>query len=177
MKILRLIAIVMLAAAGAGAHAQRTLVPIVSFENIPVAQVAGAPATADHVAKAFAEAAEEAHWKLVPVAPGELEATYVKSNKHTVVVTVRYDAQKYSVLFKRSNNMNQREQQYPGTLTTSAGGESMAAMAERKQRTLFEGRPESRYIRNDPQAVIHPFYEHWVQDLLERVRTKLQRSA
>lgn len=177
MKILRLVALVLLAAMGAGAHAQRTLVPIVSFENVPVAQAAGAPVTAEQVGRAFIEAGEEARWQMVPVGPGELEATYVKSNKHTIVVTVRYDAQKYSVLFKRSDNMNQRESQYPNMLSAAAGGESVAAAAERKQRALFESRPESRYVRNDPQAVIHPFYEHWVQDLLERVRLKLKRGA
>ena len=177
MKILRLLVLLLLAAAGAGAHAQRTLVPIVSFENIPVSQATAAPVTADDVGRAFVDAGDEARWQMTPTGPGELEATYVKSNKHTIVVAVRYDAQKYSVLFKRSDNMNQRDNQYPNMLTTPAGGESLAAAAERKQRALFQARPESRYIRNDPHAVIHPFYEHWVQDLLERVRLKLKRGA
>ena len=169
MRILRIFLFCLLGLAGLGAQAQRTLVPIVSFENIPVTVATEARLSSDDVRNAFLAAGEEARWQMVPLGEGVLEGTYVKQNKHTIVVTIRYDAEKYSVLFKSSDNMNQRASQYLP--------ESVAASAERKQRDLFVNRPESRYLKADPQAVIHPFYEHWVYDLLERVRQRLKRAA
>jgi hypothetical protein len=131
--------------------------------------------TSEDVKNAFISAGEEARWKVVPMGEGALEGTYVKQN-HTIVVTIRYDAEKYSVLFKSSDNMNQRASQYASVSDPGRGLESMAAQAERKQRELFANRPESAYRKADPQAVIHPYYERWVYDLLEKVRQKLMRT-
>jgi hypothetical protein len=177
MKLLRFLLLLLLAAGGLHAQAQRTLVPIVSFENIPVTVATSTRVTAEQVRKAFADAAEELQWQLAPVGEGVMDATYVKGNKHTIVVTIRYDAEKYSALFKSSHNMKQLVQQYPNATATVFSSESTGAAAERKQRALFEGRPESRYVKSDPNAVIHPFYEHWLQELLLRVRLNLKRNS
>ena len=176
MKILRFLLPLLLAAGGLPAHAQRTLVPIVSFENVPVSAATATRVSAEQVRQAFIDAAEELQWQLVPAGDGVMEATYVKANKHTIMVTIRYDAEKYSAIFKGSHNMNQRDHQYPHVTAAVFPSESTGAAAERKQRALFEGRPESRYVKSDPQAVIHPFYEHWLQELLSRVRLNLKRN-
>ena len=168
MTILRIVLLCLLAGMGLKAQAQRTLVPIVSFHDIPVTVATQARLTNDDVKNAFLAAGEEAKWQIVPTGDGVLEATYVKQNKHTIMLTIRYDAQKYSVLFKGSDNMKQRIGQ--------PMSEAVAAAAESKQRQLFAARPETPYLKADPQAVIHPFYEHWVYDLLERVRLKLSRT-
>lgn len=162
--------------AGLSANAQRTLVPIVSFENIPVKIATNAPVSSAEIKNAFLAAGDEGGWEVVPAGDGELEGTYVKQNKHAIVVTIRYDAEKYSVLFKSSANMNQRASPWPEPNATSGtSGESQAVVAERKQRQLFANRPESPYRKAAPLAVIHPNYEPWVYDLLERVRRKLKR--
>jgi len=176
MKTLRVILLCLLAFAGLGAQAQRTRVPIVSFVNVPVADATDTRLTSEGVKNVFLVAGELAGWKMEPLGEGVLEGSYVKSDKHTVVVTIRYDAEKYSVLYKSSKNMNERAGHFPQDLKSPNGGESPAAEAERRQRALFANRRESNYIKRDPEAVIHPFYERWVYELLDGVRVRLKRS-
>jgi hypothetical protein len=80
------------------------------------------------------------------------------------------------VAYKSSDNMNFREAQYPSFLVRNASGWSIAGEAESKQQALFADRPESRFVKAHPQAVIHPFYEAWVHELLDAVRLKLKRT-
>lgn len=183
-KILHIILFCLLSFSVLGANAQRTLVPIVSFENIPVAIASSVPVSSADIKNAFLAASEEGGWQMMPTGDGAMQGTYVKQNKHTIVVTIRYDAEKYSVLFKSSVNMNQRAGDYLDQYSrpyqnsgASSGNESQAAIAERKQRQLFASRPESPYLKVDSQSMIHPYYEHWVYDLLERVRQKLKRAT
>ncbi|MBE0474786.1 hypothetical protein [Rhodoferax sp.] len=151
MRILHIVLFCLLSVVGFGAHAQRTLVPIVSFENIPITIATTATLSSSDIKNAFLAAGYEGGWKMLPSDESSLEGTYVKNNKHTIVVTIRYDAEKYSVLFKSSDNMKQRAARYPGQISgTSSGNESQEAIAERKQRQLFVSRPESTYIKVAP---------------------------
>jgi len=110
------------------------------------------------------------------VGENELEATFAKQNKHAIVATIRYDERNYSVLYKGTVNMNYRDSQYPTLLVSKNGTPSLGEEAALKQKAMFDDRPESRYARADAKAVIHPYYERWVHELLDAVRLKLRRT-
>lgn len=149
MTILRIVLLCLLAGMGLKAQAQRTLVPIVSFHDIPVTVATQARLTNDDVKNAFLAAGEEAKWQIVPTGDGVLEATYVKQNKHTIMVTIRYDAQKYSVLFKGSDNMKQRIGQ-PMSEAVAAAAEQTATTV---RRSTGDPIPEGRSPGRDPSVL------------------------
>ncbi|ODT37251.1 MAG: hypothetical protein ABS55_03790 [Lautropia sp. SCN 70-15] len=169
MKSMRLFLFCLLATLGINAHAQRTLVPVVDFKDIPVAQATGHALTAEQVRQAFIEAGDDLRWNVADVGGNQLEATFVKQNKHTIVVTILYNERSYSVLYKSSVNMKYRDHQ---TSFDLANGEEAAL----KQKALFASRPEGPYASARAKGVIHPFYERWVYDLLDLVRHKLKRA-
>ncbi len=177
MKAIRLLLLVLAVCHTGAAHAQRALVPVVNFENIPVTLATPAALTAEQVRDAFVAAAEDANWEMTPAGEGRLDGKFVKQNKHTVLVSIRYDAEKYSVTYAGSINMKKRPNpEDPAPAGAASFEESRGARAARKQRELFAARPESPYAKPDLRTVIHPFYERWVYDLLAEVRLSLKRA-
>lgn len=166
-----------LLAAAFGAQAQRTLVPVMNFEAVPVSLSTPKRLSAEQVKAAFMAAGLATQWELAPVRPGVIEATYRKGNKHTVVVEVSYDAETYSVRYVSSINMKfeAEPRNFETRYTNRLGGSATTAeLAASKQQDYFAGSPEARYGKPDPKAVIHPFYERWVHDLLDAVRLRLK---
>ncbi len=158
------------------AAAQRPTVPLVDFKDIPVAAATAKKLTIDQVEQAIRAAALYEHWEVVSLGAGVLQATYVKQDKHTVVVTIDYSAEKYSVYYKDSVNMK-FEADYSGSYTyvppwaQKPGGDP--DMEADRQRRRFRKSQESQNATVRTGG-IHPYYERWVHGLLNDVRRKLQ---
>lgn len=179
MKLAKLVLFALAACISFTVAAQRTPVPVVDFKDILVSASTATPLTAEQVKKAITTAALAERWDVTPVADGVLEATFVKGGKHTVVVTIPYTADKYSVLYKSSIDMKYAVVG-SGDLRRPVGSEGryrsdQAATDAVKQRARFEKSTESRYAVAREQGVIHPFYEDWVHHLLDGVRRQLQQ--
>lgn len=159
------------------AHAQRTPVPVVSFENVPVSLAANKPLEAAQVKQAIEKAAPLAKWVLVPQPDGTFQAIFTKEGKHMVMVQIRYDAEKYSVRYVSSDNMKYTSAVEDANVANVQTHNHMLAAAEASQRQLFASRPESAYVVSDRAFLIHPFYEDWVQVLLAAIRLQLRAAA
>lgn len=61
--------------------------------------------SADAVQKAILAACSQRGWHATNVSPGLIEARIVVRGKHTVVVDIPYTAEKYSIKYKSSSNM------------------------------------------------------------------------
>lgn len=152
------------------AQAQRTPVPVTNFEAIPVALSTDAPLSREQVKRAFVVAGAASGWAVDAKGDGQLEAVYRKGDKHTVVVSVQYTPQQYSIRYVSSIDMKYSDE-------SPRGYERLAGPAALEQRKLFKNRPEAPFERCDPKAVIHPFYERWVHELLDAVRLQLKAEA
>lgn len=169
----------LLGLAATAAHAQREPVPVMNFEDIPVASSTDKRLSADQVRQAIEAAGAAKSWQMAPKAPGMLEATHWKGEKHVVSVVVTYDADKYSVRYLRSVNMKYAYSNRADFDPKVRDGKEAAPdrdAAVQRQREAFVGRPESAYAKPAPIGVIHPFYEHWVRELLGGVREQLTRA-
>jgi hypothetical protein len=158
------------------AHA-RDPVPLMNFENIPVSLSTDKRLSDDQVHKAILAAGAAQSWQMLEKGPGRLEATYWKGNKHIVVVTIAYDAEKYSATYLRSVNMKFALTGKPAFNPKVRDGkeaEPTYDSAVQKQREAFAGQPDSPYAKPAAPGVIHPFYEQWLRDLLGGVRQQLK---
>lgn len=113
----------------------RTSVPIQNHENIAIASSADKALSVDAVKNAIVKAAGTKNWTITYQPDNKMLATLIVRGKHTVVVEISYAADKYSLSYKGSTNMN--------------------------------------YSTMDGQPIIHPFYNKWVQDLLNAIRIEL----
>jgi len=171
-KLFRWVLVSMFAVVALQAQAQRMPVPVVDFVDVPVPATA-TPATAERVKTAFLRAAATLNWDVTPVSDGVLEAKFVKEFKHTVVATVRYTAQGYSVAYKSSDNMKFED----GPNVTSPGvraAPSLMLSAHEAQRKLFVNDPFTPYAVVRTDGALHPFYEVWVRRLMAAVNGELK---
>ncbi len=83
----------------------RTPVPVENFPNNPIQTASGKKPTVDQVAQAITAAAASRQWALAKQADGSFLATRVVRGKHTIVATVAYTTEQYSVLYHSSDNM------------------------------------------------------------------------
>ncbi len=83
----------------------RTPVPVENFPNNPVATASGKKPTVEQVAQAITAAATSKQWSLAKQADGSFLATRVVKGKHTIVTTVSFTADQYSVAYHSSDNM------------------------------------------------------------------------
>lgn len=86
--------------------AGRTSVPIVNYDNVAIATSSGKPLQAVQVGQAIQAAAGAKNWTIATQSDGNLLATLVVRNKHTIVVEIAYAADKYSLKYKSSVDMN-----------------------------------------------------------------------
>lgn len=84
----------------------RASVPIVNHENVELGLPGSAPLDAARVQHAILAAAARKNWSVRTGADGEMEASLLVRGKHTVVVGIRYAANKLSLNYKSSVNMN-----------------------------------------------------------------------
>jgi hypothetical protein len=83
----------------------RTLVPVENFTNQAVATASGKKPALEQVHDAIARAATSKGWAVAKQADGQLLATRVVKGKHTIVTTVSFTPDAYSVLYHSSENM------------------------------------------------------------------------
>lgn len=124
------------ALASTSVHA-RPAVPIENHENVAVVTASGVAATAERVRQAFVLGGMKRGWRFEDAGDRQLTGTLNVRGKHTVMVTVNYGPERYSILYKDSTNM--------------------------------------KYGQDDGQAVIHPFYNKWVQNLIRDVDMELAK--
>ena len=174
MKLLRLVLLSLFTLFAAQAHAQRVPVPVVDFVNVPVPATDKA-VTAEQVRVAFMRAAVAQRWDVTPVSEGVLEARFIKDNKHTVVTTIQYSAQGYSVLYKSSDNM--KFDAGPNAADPSNFRvRAMSISAYAAQKKLFLNDPFTPYAVVRSEGELHPFYEVWVRRLMAGANGELKVS-
>ncbi len=83
----------------------RTPVPVQNFPDQPVATASGAKPTLDQVREAIVKAAASKDWALARQADDRFGATRVIKGKHTIVTTISFSPEKYSVAYASSDNM------------------------------------------------------------------------
>lgn len=62
----------------------------------------------DMVRKAIFDACQRRGWHAAEISPGLIEARLVVRGKHTVVVSIPYTAENYTIKYKSSNNMEHK---------------------------------------------------------------------
>jgi hypothetical protein len=134
------------------AFAQRMPVSIINYANQPVATSSGKAIPVDQVKKAIQDAAARKGWVLSNDTGDKMLATLEVRSKHTVRVEIAYAADKYSITYSDSVNMNYHS----------------------------EAHYDSRMPRPSSGAtgpVIHPAYNTWVQELKEAIRGELMTKG
>ena len=84
----------------------RGSVPIVNYENVTIATGSGKPATAEQVKQAFIAGGASKGWTFTTAGDGKLVANLIVRSKHTITADIAYSADKYSVTYQGSVNMN-----------------------------------------------------------------------
>lgn len=151
----RFLTILSTALALSSAADAREAVPIINHIDIPVVTTTGKPLTAEHVKAAITAAAIARNWA-VTKSPNQdlLSATLHVRGKHTVVVSIPYSPDKYSLKYESSVNMKYA----PG-----ANGDVPTA-----------NESAGRGISSSASGpLIHPFYNRWVQDLMHHIRLEM----
>ncbi|HRE15800.1 MAG TPA: hypothetical protein PLW86_01870 [Rhodocyclaceae bacterium] len=115
----------------------REAVPIVNYDAIAINTATGKTLTQADVKAAIIRAGSSQGWVMSDIAQDQLTGTLQVRGKHTVVVTIRFSADKFSVAYKDSIDMKY---------------------------AVFEGVP-----------LIHPFYNKWVQTLINNIRIETQK--
>lgn len=128
----------------------RTPVPIINYENIAIATNSGKSIQVDQVKQAISMAATSKGWRVAYSPDGSLLATLVVRNKHTVVVKIAYDVNKYSINYNDSNNMKYGIINVQQTMASSNTDQS-----------------------HNGQGEIHPYYNKWVLELKDAIRIEL----
>lgn len=154
-----------LVAAGSGAFAQRTTVPLKDFNAIPVIK----PTTPDRVGLAWRSAAAIQSWQVAGEPDGTLLVSTVKDESYPIKVRVRFDAGSYSVAYVDSQNLKHGP---PPSLAEWTQSRRRLQDAAASQTARFKDSPDTPYavVR---EAYIHPSYEYWVRELLTEVRQQL----
>lgn len=135
----------------------RASVPIVNHENIEIPASRSGPSDRQRVQQAIVTAGTKHNWSVRPAGDGEMEASLLVRGKHTVVVSVRYTATQFSLIYKSSINMN------------------FDARDDQSTTPLTQNRWVTDLQRNG-QPVIHPNYNKWVNDLKQAIQLELQKT-
>lgn len=138
----------------------REAVPVVDYIDMPVTNKSGQSVNADQVRDAIIRAATVNQWQINKNSSHEnlISAALVVRGKHTVVVSIPYSAEKFSIKYQNSINMKYDVAKgAPGT---------------------FPGAPDSNSSSKDIHEgtrVIHPFYNKWVNALLLDIQSELAK--
>jgi len=87
------------------AHAE----PIQNFENMPIKTKTGEPASPQEIRDAIVAGGSGLNWDFADLAPGRLRGTLIVRGRHMVEVDIPYAADRFSVLYLNSSQMNYRE--------------------------------------------------------------------
>lgn len=156
-KVLGLLVLVLALPFGAVA---REGVPIIEHNDVLVSTGSGKPATADQVRDAIITAAGLRNWEATRNANQDsITATLNVRGKHSVAVAIPYSAEKFSIKYLNSANMNYR-------LSDDKSAEASSDLSKLNAPTaaLKPGIP-----------LIHPSYNRWVQDLMRGIQFELKK--
>lgn len=92
-------------ASASPAYGARPPVPLQNFPNQAIATASGKKPTVEQVAQAITAAATGKQWAVAKQADGSFLATRVVKGKHTVVSTISFSSEAYSVTYHSSDNM------------------------------------------------------------------------
>ena len=81
--------------------------PIYNVNEAPIATPSGKAVTAAQVRSAIITAGTSLGWKVVDAGSGKLEGT-LNLRTHTAVVDIPYSAKTYSIVYKRSENLDEQ---------------------------------------------------------------------
>lgn len=81
----------------------RQAIPIINYDNTPV--VNAKKLSSAQVLQAIKLAAGKQHWIITQEENGAITASILVRQKHTVVISIQYNAENYSIHYKDSNNM------------------------------------------------------------------------
>ncbi|MEY4564925.1 MAG: hypothetical protein RLZZ618_4202 [Pseudomonadota bacterium] len=168
-----LILLIALTGFSGAAQAQRTGMPVVDFRDIPVSLSSSKTLTSEQVRQAFVAAAGAGRWEVATLANGNLQLTTLKNGKHTLVVDVVLSADKYAVLYSRSEDLNYVKDTSRRPVPLSVAQTSMLEMARAEHAKRFANLPEAKFAVVREGTSIHPSYEAWVHELLGGVRSQL----
>jgi hypothetical protein len=82
--------------------------PILNLEAVPVATASGKALTPPQVRSAIIAGATSLGWRVADSGPGKLEAT-LNLRTHMAVVDIPYSASSYSILYKRSAQLDESD--------------------------------------------------------------------
>jgi len=99
-------ALFLLAFAVSGSVFARTPETVVNLVDLPIVAASGKVLTADQVKQTIGKVAQDKKWIVSPMQNGKLNASLSWNNKHTIVVEIACEADRYSVTYKDSVNMN-----------------------------------------------------------------------
>ena len=137
----------------------RGVEPIVDYDDVPVVTGSGKPATAEQVRDAIMAAGASNQWQVSKsAAPDLLSASLSSKGKHSVLVSIPYSAGKFSIKYQDSINMKYRLAEPSATGNVGDNNSNPAA------------RPIPSGTR-----MIHPYYNRWVQELLQSVKLELKK--
>ena len=84
----------------------RTPEPVVNLYDQPVVAASGKTLSVDDVKQLITKVAHEKNWVVTPAGDRKLNASLSwNGNKHTIVVSIAYETDRYSVTYKDSINM------------------------------------------------------------------------
>ncbi|RZI43896.1 hypothetical protein EGT07_00225 [Herbaspirillum sp. HC18] len=136
-----------------GAAGAREAVPIIDYNDVAIFTGTGKPITSEQAASAITSAALAQKWDITRSSTQNLlSATLHVHNKHTVVVSIPYSPEKFSIKYGSSVNMKYQ----PADSAMSSD-------------TATSGQPSS------PAGKIHPYYNRWVQNLLQSIKQELNK--
>lgn len=105
LKIIATVALLTAATAYAGCF---RCAPILNIADAPVTTVSGKPLSEEQVRAAIIRAGVALGWRVADVEPGKLVAT-INLRTHTAVVAIAYSAEKYSITYKSSINLDEAD--------------------------------------------------------------------
>jgi hypothetical protein len=106
MKLLK-IALFLLAFAASGAVFARLPEPVVDLVDQEVATGSGKALSAKEIKRIISKAAQEKRWIVSPSQDDKIKASLSwRNNKHTIMVEITCGANRYSIHYKDSINMN-----------------------------------------------------------------------
>lgn len=131
----------------------RSAVPVIDYAEIPVLTTTGNPISSDAVRDAIVSAAQTHKWEIFR-SPNQqtLSATHIRG-KHTVMVTIPYSVEKFSIQYLNSINMKYGIQ----------------------ERNTGPINPYVQYNSVTSVRVIHPAYNTWVEELLRAIQFELKK--
>jgi hypothetical protein len=138
-------------------HARES-VPVVNHIDVPVMTGSGKPVTADQVRDAIIKGAANKEWQVTRSPNSDLlSAKIVVRNKHTVVVSIPYSAERFSIKYESSINMNYK----------LSDGPSAPNVGYAQYNNPAQGIPAGT-------PLIHPGYNSWVNYLLISIKDELK---